>query len=168
MSNKITADERLNLKKLISETECEDNTATIRELKHSVLIRDDIRRLDTLKMENAAIRQLDPDGFLVMAQAQSSFLYNNYTDLFNKIMKDELDLGIMSRLLAVLKMIEDESVDQHEGSVLVGRILKELYLDSAIKRADNLDKEYDKTKTPLAESKPVSWTQYKREHMSSI
>jgi hypothetical protein len=168
MSDQITTEERLNLKRLINETECEDNTPTIRELKHSVLIRDDIRRLDTLKKDNATIRQLDPDGFSVMAQAQASFLYNRYTDLFNKIMKDELDLAIMSKFLAVLKMIEDEKVDQHEGSVLVGRILKELYLDSAVKRADNLDKEYEGSKIPLVESKPVSWKEYKRDHASSV
>ena len=168
MSNHITSEERLNLKRLINETECDDNTATIRELKHSVLIRDDIRRLDLLKKENEAIRSLDPDGFLVMAQSQASFLYNKYTDLFNKIMKDELDLAIMTRLLAILKMIEDEKVDQHEGSVLVGRILKELYLDSAVKRADNLDKENEGSKKALVESKPVSWKQYKREHASSL
>jgi hypothetical protein len=81
----ITSEERLNLKRLINETECEDNTSNIRKLKHSVLIRDDIRRLDTLKIENATIRSVDPEGFLVMARAQASFLYNNYTDLFNKI-----------------------------------------------------------------------------------
>lgn len=168
MSNHITSEERLNLKRLINETECDDNTATIRELKHSVLIRDDIRRLDLLKKENEAIRSLDPDGFVVMAQSQASFLYNKYTDLFNKIMKDELDLAIMTRLLAILKMIEDEKVDQHEGSVLVGRILKELYLDSAVKRADNLDKENEGSKKALVESKPVSWKQYKREHALSL
>jgi hypothetical protein len=164
----ITSEERLNLKRLINETECDDNTSTIRQLKHSVLIRDDIRRLDTLKKENATIRQLDPDSFMVMAQAQASFLYNRYTDLFNKIMKDELDLAIMSRVLAVLKMIEDEKVDQHEGSVLVGRILKELYLDSAIKRADNLDKEHEGSRKIPVESKKLSWSQYKRERKSSV
>jgi hypothetical protein len=168
MSDQITSEERLNLKRLLKETDCEDNTATIRELKHSVLIRDDIRRLDALKKENAAVRSLDPDGFLVMAQSQASFLYNKYTDLFNKMMKDELDLSIMTRLLSVLKMIEDEKVDQHEGSVLVGRVLKELYLDSAIKRADNIDKQQEETKKPaIGSSKPVSWKEYKREYARS-
>jgi len=164
----ITSEERLNLKRLINETECEDNTSNIRKLKHSVLIRDDIRRLDTLKIENATIRSVDPEGFLVMARAQASFLYNNYTDLFNKIMKDELDLTIMSKLLVILKLIEDEKVDQHEGSVLVGRILIELYLDSAIKRADNLDKEHESARIVPVVSKTLSWNQYKRDHASSL
>jgi hypothetical protein len=40
----------------------------------------------------------------------------------------------------VLEMIEDGKVDQSEGSVIVGKFLKELYVDSALRRADNLDK----------------------------
>ena len=40
--------ERLNLKKMINDSECGDNTENIRRLKHSVLMRDDIRKLDTM------------------------------------------------------------------------------------------------------------------------
>ena len=162
----ITPEERLNLKRLINETECDDNTEHIRKIKHSVLIRDDIRRLEKLKMENSQLRLFDPNGFLVMAQSQCSFLYNHYMDIFSKVIKDELDLDIMTRLLTILKMIEDEKVDQHEGSVLVGRILKELYLDSAVKRADNIDKEMEASRVPRAESKPLSWHEYKMTHSS--
>jgi hypothetical protein len=73
-----------------------------------------------------------------------------------------LDLAIMSRLLAVIKMIEDKKVDQHEGSVLVGKILKELYVDSALKRCDNLDKEHNSDdKEEKREVKPVSWSEWK-------
>jgi len=42
--------EQLNLKKMINESEAEDYTDYIREVKHSVLIRDDIRKIDTLKI----------------------------------------------------------------------------------------------------------------------
>ena len=41
--------ERIQLQRLINESECEDNTESIRRLKHSVLIRDDIRKIDTLR-----------------------------------------------------------------------------------------------------------------------
>jgi hypothetical protein len=68
----------------------------------------------------------------------------------------------MTKLLTILKMIEDEKVDQHEGSVLVGRILKELYLDSAVKRADNLDKERESEKVERVEGKAISWRDYKK------
>jgi hypothetical protein len=45
----MNSSERLNLKKLIDEMDCDNNTDNIRKLKHSTLIRDDIRKIDTLK-----------------------------------------------------------------------------------------------------------------------
>ena len=158
----ITAEERLNLKKLINETECEDNTEYIRKIKHSTRIRDSIRCLEQLKITQSELRKTDPERFTDLARSTCDFLYNGYTDIFNKALKDELDLGIMTKLLTILKMIEDEKVDQHEGSVLVGRILKELYLDSAVKRADNLDKERHSEKIELVEGKTISWSDYKK------
>jgi hypothetical protein len=69
----------------------------------------------------------------------------------------------MTKLLVILKLIEDEKVDQHEGSVMCGKVLKELYIDSATKRMDNLDKEHAEEK-PQVEVKPVSWKEYKLLH----
>jgi hypothetical protein len=91
-------------------------------------------------------------------------MFNNYTDIFNKQLKDELNLGIMIRLIQVLQMIEEGKVDQHEGSVIVGKYLKELYVDSALRRADNLDKQYgegSEDSEPQAEPKKISWKEYK-------
>ena len=153
----LTNDERLNLKKMINESDCDDNTDSIRRLKHSVLMRDDIRKLDTLKNTHADMKN---DDFIVLCQNDCKFLYANYTDIFNKLVKDELDLTIMTKLLTVLKLIEDSKVDQHEGSVMVGKILKELYVDSATKRLDNLDKENEKE--PMSEGKAISWKQFKQ------
>jgi hypothetical protein len=89
-------------------------------------------------------------------------LFDNYTDIFNKVVRDELDLVIMTKLLHVLKQIEDGEVDQHEGSVIFGKILKELYVDSAIKRGENLDKQYESEKEPQIEGKNISWKEYKK------
>ena len=77
------------------------------------------------------------------------------------MVKNELDLTIMTKLLTVLKLIEDNKVDQHEGSVMVGKILKELYIDSAVKRAENIDKQYEAEKVPPVESKKITWAQFK-------
>jgi len=156
----LTNDERLNLKKMINESECGDNTDNIRRLKHSVLMRDDIRKLDTLKNTHGDMKANNNDDFVLLCQNECKFLYANYTDIFNKLVKDELDLTIMTKLLTVLKLIEDSNVDQHEGSVMVGKILKELYVDSATKRLDNLDKEHDKE--PTSEGKAISWKQFKQ------
>jgi hypothetical protein len=154
--------ERLNLKRLIDEMDADNNTENIRKLKHSVLIRDDVRKIENLKTKNALLKSTEPDKFKELCETECTFLFNNYTDIFNKLIKDELDLTIMTKLLTVLKLIEDGKVDQHEGSVMVGKILKELYIDSATKRADNIDKEYESQKIKPLEGKKISWSEYKK------
>ena len=66
----------------------------------------------------------------------------------------------------VLKMIEDDKVNQHEGSVMVGKVLKELYIDSALKRGDHLDKEHNVEDNTLDGTKDntLTWKRYKKEH----
>jgi hypothetical protein len=156
--SKLNTQERLNLKKLIDESNCENNTENIRQLKHSTSIRDDIRKIDTLRMTHPNMKSSEFDE---LCQNECKFLFNNYTDIFNKMVKNELDLTIMTKLLTVLKLIEDDKVDQHEGSVMVGKILKELYIDSAIKRADNIDKEHEAERIQPVESKNITWKEYK-------
>ena len=158
----MNSNEKLNLKRLIDENHCEDNTDNIRKLKHSVKMRDDIRKIEQLKKSNAAMRKLQPTEFAELCQKESTFLFNNYTDIFNKILKDEIDLLIMTKMLSILKMIEDGKVDQHEGSYAFGKVLKELYIDSAIKHGDNLDKEHESDKVEPVEGKTISWKQYKK------
>ena len=150
--------ESLNLKKLLDQNDWQDNTENIRKLKHSVLIRDDVRKIDTLRMANVG---MPTEEFSQLCQSECPFLFNNYTDIFNKMLANELDLTIMTKLLTILKLIEDNKVDQHEGSVMVGKILKELYIDSAVKRAENIDKLHEAEKVPPVESKKISWSQFK-------
>lgn len=153
----ITQDEKLNLKKLVDNSECDNNTELIRSLKHSNLIAKDINIFKNIKKDD-----YQSDEYLEICKTKCNFLYNNYTDIFNKLVKDELDLQIMTKLLVVLQMIEENKVDQHEGSVLVGKILKELYIDSALKCADNLDKKYSKDKPEeKRDTNIISWKEYK-------
>jgi hypothetical protein len=152
MNNK----ESLDLRKLLDQNDWQDNTENIRKIKHSTQIRDDVRRIENLKTSFDG--QTD---FLELCQTECPFLYNNYTDIFHKAVKNELDLTIMTKLLTVLKMIEDEKVDQHNGSVMVGKILKELYVDSAMKRMDNLDKEHAQEQVSKVEPKTINWREYK-------
>tara|TARA_Y100000816_G_C26098794_1_gene581944 strand:+ start:378 stop:857 length:480 start_codon:yes stop_codon:yes gene_type:complete len=150
--------EKLQLKKMIQESDCDDNTEQIRKLKHSVKIRDDIRNIDKIKTDNPS---LNTDELSALCISEAPFLYEYYTDIFHKVVSSELSLPIMSQVLGVLKKIEDEQVDQHEGSVLVGKLLKELYVDSALKRADKLDEKYA-TDAPIINSgSEISWKQYK-------
>ena len=159
----LSPDERLNLQKMVNEMNSEDNTIHIRKVKHSVTLRDEIRKLDTFKKTYAPTDRSESnmEKFLELCRNETPFLYNNYTDIFHRLIKDELDLEIMTKLLIVLKLIEDEKVDQNEGSVLVGKVLKELYVDSALKHAEHMD-----TKLPSAElhnipANTISWKEYK-------
>ena len=99
--------ERLKLKEMINEMGSEDNTEQIRRVRHSVILRDEIRKLDTFRKANISLRDTDPAKFTSECQNISNFLYTKYTDLFNRILKDELDFEIMTKLLIILKLIED-------------------------------------------------------------
>jgi hypothetical protein len=125
-------------------------------------MRDDVRKLDTLKNTHTEMRTSKADEFVTLCQTECNFLYTNYTDIFHKLINDELDLTIMTKLLTVLKLIEDSKVDQHEGSVMVGKILKELYVDSATKHLDKIDKENADTVIVPSLGKPISWNEYKK------
>jgi len=153
----------LDLKKFMTNNADDyvDHTENIRELKHSVQIRDSIRKIEQLKKSEFLLRKTDMEQFIELCRSECRFLYDHYTDIFNKIVQDEIDLRIMTKLLMVLKMIEDGKVDQHDGSVMVGKILKELYVDSALKRSEKLDKEYAQEKEAPFEGKKISWKQYK-------
>ena len=155
--------EKLDLKQFLdNNSNYVDNTEHIRTLKHSTLIRDAVRTIENLKMSQSVLKESDNEAFIEMCKSECRFLYDGYTDLFHKLVKDELDLTIMTKLLTVLKLIEDGKVDQNDGSVMVGKILKELYVDSAMKRADALDKEHESEKQTPINGKAISWSEYKK------
>ena len=153
--------DRLNLKKLISEYKPEETTSKIRMLKHSSKIKEDVENYLRLKSKYARLPRQTQEQ---MYRNQCNFLYTNYTNIFNKLIKDQLDLSILYRLLIVLKGIEDGKYDQHEGSVKVGEILKQLYIDSALKGGNQNEKKTKKERK--RKGKNISWEEYKRTEMS--
>jgi len=164
---KMNAEERLNLKKMLAQSQdYVDHTEDIRRLKHSGLLLDGMRDIEKLKRANQELRQLSPDQFTEMCKLAAPLLYNLYTDLFHKLVKDELNLVIMVKLIRVLELIEQGQVDQNEGSVMVGKILKELYVDSAVRLGDRLDKEREAENLTEPVEKPepknISWRKWKQ------
>ena len=76
---------------------------------------------------------------------------------------NEIDITILNKFIDVLKRIEDCELDQHEGSFAVGTLLKELYIDSALKKADKLDELNEKGKVePKKAEVKISWNQFKK------
>lgn len=116
-----------------------DNTEQIRELKQSELIKRDINRF--LKFEGT--------HNLLNIQEQYPFLYKNYPEILSKLLNNKnFDIKILIRLINILQQIEDGVCDQHEGSVTVGQILKEIYVDPIL----------EKEKIP---KKEISYNDYK-------
>jgi len=152
--------QRLNLDKLIQKSDSYvDNTKKIRGLKHSVLIKQGVDAMVKFKDSYEGVKN---EAFKDLCCQECSFLFFNYTNIFNKIYNDEIDLSILDDFLSSLKEIEDGGTDQNEASVKVGTLLKKLYIDSVIKRADKT--EGDKTEmneTSKPEPKTISWTDYK-------
>ena len=58
------------------------------------------------------------DTLQQMCMKRANFLYTNYTNIFNKLVKGELNLEILGRLIMILQKIEKGECDQHEKLVL--------------------------------------------------
>ena len=61
----------------------------------------------------------------------------------------------------MLEKIEDGEMDQHEGSFEVGTILKKIYVDSALKKADKLNENEVIKEEPKHATNKISWKQFK-------
>jgi hypothetical protein len=163
------ASDRLDLKRLIQHQgdDYQDNTDGIRRLKHSSLILADVMKMEKLKKTMASKRKTRNQDFVAACQLKCSFLFNKYTDIFNRLIKDELDLELLSQMLATLQKIEDGTLDQQEGSVVVGKILHKIYVESALSRSRKIDEARctEEEGEEKEVGKDISWTEYKNKKL---
>ena len=153
--------QRLQLQNMIQANNVEDQTGLIRSLKHSSILRTQVTELVLLKSKyNGDAEKINLEGM-----NQCNFLFTYYTDIYNKVRKGELDLQMLTKFLDVLKDIEDGKLNQHEGSFQVGSILKEMYVDSALKKAEKLNKLDEPAHDPKKAAVEISWKQFKKSQM---
>ena len=151
--------QRLHLQKMISTNNVEDTTDLIRQLKHSHILREDVNNLIMLKSKYID----EPDKIHLEGMSECNFLFTYYTDIYNKIRKDEIDLKILFNAFDVLRDIEDGKLDQHEGAFEFGNLLKKIYVDSALKKAEKLNAETgEKEQQYKGPQVNVSWSQFKK------
>ena len=163
-------DQRLQLQNMIDTNKGEDNTEMIRTLKQSANIKKDVDTMIELKKEYPTMYETDKSGFEELCMSKCSFLFFNYTDIYNKILKDEINTDTLYSFIGVLKQIEDGELNEHDGSIKVGELLKTLYIDSAVRKSNKLDEE---NKTPEGKgddnekkeriTKTISWAEYKKQ-----
>jgi hypothetical protein len=152
--------QRLALDRLIKEYNPEETTNDIRSLKHSKPIMEDVITLEKVKKDYSRLKKTNPEEFKKIAISRGNFLWTNYTNIYNRLMNDELDINILSQFISVLKKIEEGNIDQHEGSVYIGELLKKLYVDSALRHGEKVDKK-EQNKKPKGPKKDISWKEYK-------
>jgi|UniRef100_A0A6C0BYV7 hypothetical protein len=156
--------QRLNLEEMLKHSDVEDNTDKIRKLKHSSKIKEDVETYIKLNKKYERMKKNNKKIFNQMMITHMNFLWTNYTNIFNRLIKDELDLKILSKFISVLSLVEDGKLNQHDASVQIGEILKSLYIDSAVKRQEKVDKRNDKISKKEKIIKPkknISWADYK-------
>lgn len=153
--------QRLQLKQMIDANDVQDNTDKIRELKHSQKLIEDIRMLQQLKYKHKGdLEKVHEEGV-----NDCNFLFTNYSDIYNKVKNDEIDLKMLNQFLNVLQQVENGEMDQHEGSYHIGTLLKEIYIDSALKKGEKLDKQYgNNTVAPAQPVNNISWKQFKQQN----
>jgi hypothetical protein len=156
---------RLKLNEMIKENNVTDQTELIRELKHSSIIRNETKRLLEILEENPTSSFSELRDISMM---DCNFMFSYYTDIYNRVIKKELDISLLYKFLDILETIENGESNQHEASFKVGSILKEIYVDSALKKAEKLDKENElrekekeAERTPAVEPMKLSWRSYK-------
>ena len=147
----------IDLRKLVSasEKDYQDNTDEIRKLKHSHLIADDVNNImaamlaahdhnllfDSGNLPECAVDQgrIPDEEVLERCRVACPLLSTGYPDIFAKIFKKEINVAILFQVLNVLSAIEDKEIDQAAGSVQVGKLLFNMFVDSRNREADNTD-----------------------------
>ena len=112
----LSADDRLKLNDMLSSTGAEDFTQQIREKKHSIPLKEDLSKIELGKGDECL------------------FMQERYPDMHRKLCNGEMSIEIFKTMVDVLASIENGEIDQHEASVKIGTVLRELYIDSANRR----------------------------------
>ena len=151
--------EKYQLKQMLEQNKFVDNTHVLRELKHSSEIRKCVLKLMELKETHRELLQTNKSDFEEIALKDCNFLFFNYMQLYNTILKENIDMNIMHQLLDTLSKIENGECDQHEGSFEVGKLLKTIYIDGTLKDIQKRDEE---NKIVYKEPKTIQWSEYKK------
>ena len=154
----------LNLNDLLKTGQADyvDNSDYIKKIKHSPIIREDIRKLDALRKEHKENPTIAEHDYWNLCQTTCPFLFMNYTDIFNRLYKSELDVSLMYLLLDALEKVENGDKTQEESSVLLGQLLADIYANSAHLRGEKLDKEHETPAKEFVQGKSTSWLEWKK------
>ena len=99
-------------------------------------------------------------------RSDCSFLFINYNIIYKMVLNQEINLNMLTQVLNVLGKIENNEIDQHDGSVEVGKLLYTLFSDSKNQRINNDNKidALEQATKKIEVDKPtqkITWKEYK-------
>lgn len=144
--------ETLKLNDMIQEGDCVDNTDMIRQLKHSSQITKNLNIILRLKKKHEEMETFDFKELDNECLKECRFLFDNYTSIYNKLLRGQIDLVVFYKFLYYLKKIEEGELTFYQASFEIGTLLKNMYVDPIIDtKTENRDK-------PV---KNITWNEYK-------
>jgi hypothetical protein len=144
--------ERLKLHELIKEGNVQDNTNNIRKLRHSGQLKKDVM---TIKMILSRVESLEYEYLDKTCSPHCSFIIENYKNIYQRMLKGQIDFGVLDKFLDCLESVENGLKDQHEASYEIGTILKSMYIDPKIYEEPNKRNGID-----------IDWNEYKNKILS--
>ena len=150
----MNSDERLKLHELIKENNVHDNTSNIRKLKHSKQLKKDVLTIKTILSRADSLEY----SFLHQScEPHCSFMIEHYKNIYQRILKGQVDFNILDSFLDCLESVENGEKDQHEASYEIGMLLKKLYIDPKIyelpERRGGIDIDWNEYKNNILDNK---------------
>lgn len=152
--------EQQKLEEIIQRNNVQDNTKKIQKLKHSDKIRKDVAQIRNVKrrIKTKDFRRLDSE-----CSRHCVFLYRHYPNIYNKLLKDEIDIQILYKFLDALEAIEKGEKTQHEASYDIGMLLRKLYVEKKVDIHNDPNKPKDKkTRQNNRKGSKVSYADFKK------
>ena len=151
--------EVLKLNDMIKEGDCVDNTDTIRQLKHSTLITQNLNAILRIKKKYKDGHIFDIKDLDEECLKECRFLFDNYTSIYNKLLRDQIDLTVFYKFLYYLKKIEDGELTFYQASYEIGTLLKSMYVDPIV---EDRDRDKEKENSNIRIIKPITWDEFKK------
>jgi hypothetical protein len=154
-------EEKRQLDQMIQANNTVDNTSGIRNERKSKKIRDCVAIIQNIKRKHNNTRDfkiLDKE-----CMPKCNYLFTNFPNIYNKLLKYQIDVKILYMFLDELESIENGEKNQHEASFEIGKLLKTMYIDPRIgeesKKPTESKREREKN---INKVKNMSWADYKK------
>lgn len=160
----LTDNDRIQLENMLRENEVEDTTRKIRELKHSSKLLASVKLIERMKKQYPRMVKTNYEQFEKMVRTRDEhWMWTHYTNIYHKLMKNQLNPSVLYSMVAVLQKIENNELTQHEASVAVGRMLKQIYIDGVIHDTPDTQRNQRKQQRKM---KKIDWSEYKQRFLT--